>query len=59
MSCYEQCKTYGYPDCDDMETSCQASGGSGLKIVDCLGDTYALDGHYFGLLSAEVICHGQ
>ena len=27
-SCYDQCKTYGYPDCSDMIASCRASGGA-------------------------------
>ena len=27
-SCYEQCKSYGYPDCTDMHASCRASGGT-------------------------------
>ena len=27
-SCYEQCKSYGYPDCNDMHASCRASGGT-------------------------------
>ena len=28
ISCYEQCKTYGYPDCTDMHANCRASGGT-------------------------------
>ena len=27
-SCYQQCKSYGYPDCSDMQNSCRASGGT-------------------------------
>ena len=27
-SCYEQCKSLGYPDCTDMHASCRASGGT-------------------------------
>ncbi len=27
-SCYEQCKSYGYPDCTDMHARCRASGGT-------------------------------
>ncbi|MBQ8630980.1 MAG: hypothetical protein IJ479_04585, partial [Alphaproteobacteria bacterium] len=28
VTCYQQCKNYGYPDCNDMQASCRASGGS-------------------------------
>lgn len=28
ISCYNECKSYGYPDCTDMHASCRASGGS-------------------------------
>ena len=33
-SCYEQCKTYGYPDCNDLEISCRSSGGT-LELQYC------------------------
>ena len=34
MSCYQKCKDLGYPDCPDMHTSCQASGGTPV-YEDC------------------------
>ena len=27
-SCYDKCKSYGDPDCTDMQASCRASGGN-------------------------------
>ncbi len=27
MSCYNKCKSYGYPDCTEMHASCRISGG--------------------------------
>ncbi len=35
-SCYEQCKSNGYPDCTDMHASCRASGGTPV-FQDCDG----------------------
>ena len=37
MSCYNKCKSYGYPDCPDMLTSCQASGGAPV-FHECIYD---------------------
>ena len=34
MGCYDKCKTYGYPDCNAMRNSCQASGGT-PTLQDC------------------------
>ena len=34
-SCYEQCKYRGYPDCNDMEASCRASGGTSFFFLNC------------------------
>ena len=28
MSCYNKCKSFGYPACNDMQSSCRASGGT-------------------------------
>ena len=36
MSCYNKCKSNGYPDCTDMHASCQASGGTPVFQV-CSG----------------------
>ena len=33
-SCYEQCKTYGYPDCNDMHAVCRAYGGTPV-LLEC------------------------
>ena len=28
MSCYNGCKSLGYPDCNDVQDNCRASGGT-------------------------------
>ena len=47
-SCYQQCKSYGYPDCNDMQASCRASGGTPV-FQNCGSNDYDhyFDGAYF------------
>ncbi len=33
-NCYQECKSYGLPDCNDMQTSCRASGNTPV-FRDC------------------------
>ena len=48
-SCYNQCKIYGYPDCNDMQASCRASGGTPVFQYCDYGDLYGTSlGAYFG-----------
>ena len=35
-TCYDQCKSYGYPDCNAMQASCRAQGGT-PDYQDCDG----------------------
>ena len=41
-SCYQECKSYGYPDCTDMHASCRASGGTPV-FVACTNFTAHFD----------------
>ncbi len=43
-SCYQRCKSYGYPDCNDMQASCRASGGTPVfQFCDTSGYYYDID----------------
>ena len=44
-SCYAQCKSYGYPDCNDMQDSCRAQGNTS-SLQNCF--TSDADGYHFG-----------
>ena len=36
-TCYQQCKSYGYPDCGELQASCRASGGTSV-FLNCTND---------------------
>ena len=48
-SCYQLCKSYGYPDCNDMQDSCRVSGGTPL-FLNCFS---VVSGH---LINANISC---
>ena len=41
-SCYNRCKSYGWPDCNDMHASCRAQGGSPVVQACTSNDGYVL-----------------
>ena len=38
MSCYDKCKSFGYPDCFDLHANCRASGGTSVYQYCTYGD---------------------
>ena len=54
MSCYPKCKSYGYPDCPDLQASCRAQGGTPvLSGCEYSGSNVGL----YGYGSARFLCH--
>ena len=41
ISCYQRCKSYGYPDCSELHANCRASGGTPVfQLCDRRGSVY-------------------
>ena len=53
-SCYNKCKIYGYPDCNNMLNSCRAQGGTPV-FQSCL-DHSGRYGTYGNLRGANFVC---
>ena len=51
-TCYELCKSSGLPDCNDMQASCRAQGGT-LSFQDC---SYYGTNSYVGIVYATFSC---
>ena len=53
MSCYNKCKSLGYPDCSDMYASCRASGYN--PVIMYCSPSHSYSGT-FGDFGAYVAC---